>query len=104
MINSVSDNWSLTVTFVGGMLRLTPFASKRSAMVKPRSAITESPGSSKSSKPDFSNSSLSEMLPPCNLEINEIAPDGVMHTNALRVLWFLYDEKVNCCACGLDGD
>ena len=44
------------------------------------------------------------MLPPYNFEINEIAPVGVMHTNALRVLWFLYEEKVSCYACRLDGD
>ena len=65
---------------------MIPLASKRSAMVKPRSAMMESPGSSKSSKPDFSNNSLSEMLPPYNLEIYEMAPEGVMHTNALSVL------------------
>ena len=66
--------------------------------------MTESPGSSNSSRPEFKNNSRSDVLPPCNFEMKDIAPDGVIATSALRVLWFLYDEKVNCCACGLDGD
>ena len=75
-------------------------------MVKPRTAITESPVFNKLSKPDFWNNSLSEMLPPYNFETNEIhvAPVGVVHTNAIRVLWCLYEEKGSWCACGIDGD
>ena len=55
-------------------------------MVKPRSAIIESPGLSKLSKPDLSNSSLSDVLPPCNLDTKESAPDGVMQTKGVMIL------------------
>ena len=65
---------------------MTPLASSTSAMVKPRSAITESPISSRSSRPDCKNNSLSEIDPPYNFDTNDIAPDGVIDTNALRVL------------------
>ena len=34
--------------------------------------------------------------------MKQIAPDGVMPTMALKVLWFLYELKVSCCATGLD--
>ena len=29
------------------------------------------------------------------------APDGVIPASAFAVLWFLYEEKVSCCALGL---
>ena len=75
------------------MLSVTPFESRKSAtIVKLRSAMMESPASSLSSRPDFSNSSQLDMLPPYNLDTNEVAPDGVIH---ISVLWFLYEEKVN---------
>ena len=76
---------------MGGMLSVTPLESSKSAIVNPQSAMMESPASSLSSRPDFSKSSRSEMLPPYNFDTNEVAPDGVIHTNALSVLWFLYE-------------
>ena len=88
---------------MGGMFRLTPFATSRSAIVKPLSAITESPGSRISSSPLLRVSSLSEMLPPCNVDTKLIAPDGVIPISALRVLWFLYELNVSCYAIGLEG-
>ena len=58
-------------------------------MLKPLSAITASPASNKSSKPNCAVSSLSEILPPNNPETKHIAPEGVIPTNALNVFRFL---------------
>ena len=100
-IKSFSIGWS--ETFEGGIFRVAPLESKRSATVNPQSAITESPGSTSSKRDERINNSLSEIHPPYNLDTNEIASDGVMQMSAFRVLWFLYNEKVNCCACGSEG-
>ena len=98
VVSSLSVNWLLV--FIGGMFKVTFLAANRSAIVKPRSAITESPGSRRSNMPLSFVNCRSEMFPPWSLDTNEIAPEGV---TATRVLWFLYEEKVNCWACGLDG-
>ena len=68
-----------------------------SAMLNPLSAIIASPISSLLIRPDCITSSLSDMDPPYNGEMKDKAPDGVIPTKTLAVLWFLYDEKVNCC-------
>ena len=61
---------------------MTPLLCKRSNMLKPLSAITASPSSSKSNNPDWAVSSLSETLPPNNSETKQIAPEGVIPINA----------------------
>ena len=58
-------------------------------MSKPRSAITESPLSSKSNRPLFLVSSLSDIEPGKSLDTNAMAPLGEIPIKALKVLWFL---------------
>ena len=65
---------------------MIPLASSRSAMLKPLSAMTASPGSSLSSSPDKMNSSLSDTDPPYKGEMNENAPHGVIPASAFTVL------------------
>ena len=55
-------------------------------MLKPLSAITESPSSRYSNNPHSAVSFLSEMLPPNRSEMKHIAPEGDIAINALKVL------------------
>ena len=67
------------VVFVGGTFMQThTFAANRSAIVKPLSAITESPGSKMSSSP--------LLIERGNADTKLIAPDGVIPISALKVL------------------
>ena len=71
------------------MLRDTP-KGRTSSIVKPLSAITESPclkGSFR--KPLCSTISLSDILPVYNCPINVIDPLGEIPTSAFGVVWFL---------------
>ena len=75
----------------GGMFRLVP-KGKRSWIVKPLSAMTESPSlNSCARKPLQMTISLSEMLPvyTCNWFIKVTAPLGAIPINPLSVVWFL---------------
>jgi hypothetical protein len=72
-------------------------------MVKPRSAMTESPGSSKSKIPHCTVSSLSDTLPPNSLLIKQrstLGPRGVRWvvwwTATLRIAAFWYCRKISC--------
>ena len=75
--------------FLGGIFRVTPLQSNTSNILKPLSAIIESPGSNFSRSPDSMKSCLSDMDPPYIGENKENAPDGVMPAKTFTVLWFL---------------
>ena len=62
---STSDTANCTLPCSrGGMLSVTPFSAKRSWISNPRSAITLSPGSRRSNRPEFLVISRSETCPP----------------------------------------
>jgi len=73
----------------GGILSPTPFSLSKSSILKPLSAITESPRSSKSRIPLHLLISLSEIDPVCNEEISETAPCGVISINPFSVVLLL---------------
>jgi hypothetical protein len=80
------------------MFKATPFKSSKSAIVNPRSAMTVSPASNKDKSPHRSVSSRSDMLSPYSFNTKHIPPDGLTASKAFRVLGFLYEECINCCA------
>lgn len=80
-------------SFIGGMFRSTPHAANKSAIVKPRSAITESPGSNKSKIPLCMVSSLSDTQPPNILLTKQTSPDGVIPTNGFKCVVILVAAK-----------
>ena len=81
------------------MLRPTPISFRSSPIKKPRSAMTEEPGTSISScsNPDFWVYSMSEILAINKSEIKDTAPLGVHAIRNMAVLWCLYDDYVELC-------
>ena len=71
IVSSFCVNWSRVL--IRGILSLTPLASSISAMLKPRSAITESPGSSRPSRLLIHD----PIFPPYSCDTKNTAPDGV---------------------------
>ena len=73
-----------------GILQET-LSGKMSSMSNPRSAMTESPGSSLSKMPDLFVISLSDMRPPYSSEMNDSGPLtlGVHPTRIVNVFLFL---------------
>ena len=70
----------------GGIFKDTP-KGKMSLIVKPLSAITESPSlNGRSSMPDLSTISLCDILPVYSWLINVIAPDGEIPTSPFNVV------------------
>ena len=69
-----------------GMAKVAPLSSRRSRMVYPRSAITSSPASMTSRKPDSRTMYLSDTFPPNGAERYVKAPSGLIPTSTLAVL------------------
>ncbi len=76
------------------MLRLTPFLLNKFPIANPLSAITESPGSSKSRIPQDLVISLSEIDPVKRAETNETAQCGVIPIEPFSVVWDLYGNII----------
>lgn len=80
----------------GGIFRETP-RGRRSSIVNPLSAITESPLSNgKFRNPERVTISLSEMWPVYNWLTKVMAPPGEIPIKPFSVVWFLYELKVHC--------
>ena len=76
------------------MFKATPFKSSKSAMVNPRSAMTESPGSSKDKIPHCSVNFRSDILPPYSFDIKHIPPDGVIATRTFGYCGFCRKKRL----------
>ena len=68
------------------MFTVIPLLESKSAILKPLSAITASPVSNLSIKPDSMKSCRSDIEPPYKGDMNEKVPHGVMPARALAVL------------------
>ena len=77
-----------------GILSVAPYNPQLSAMLKPRSAKTRSPGRSFPSNPQCSVINLSDTRPPHPLEMKDTVPCGVIPIRNLAVLWCLYEDQV----------
>ena len=78
----------------GGILSVAPLSASAPLIRKPLSAITSSPYSILSRKPDSSTIFLSEADPVQSLDRKENEPDGVIDTSSFTVLWCLYELQV----------
>lgn len=78
----------------GGIINLALFLRRRSLMRNPLSAIISSPGRIRSKNPQSLVMYLSDTFPPHSFETYVMAPDGEIHTRALKVLCCLYELNV----------
>ena len=83
LTQSSSENRPGESVNLDGIFRVTDVAFSKSAILKPLSAFTESPSSSKSSSPHRDVNSLSDMLPSNKSEPKDIALHGEIAINAL---------------------
>ena len=74
---------------LGGMFSFTPIHKRSYVISKPLSAIMLSPTSNKSNRPERRVIALSDTEPQYRWDINVIAPDGLIATKPLKVLWCL---------------
>ena len=78
----------------GGIFNTIPLLAIVSWISNSLSAIIRSPGSSKSSNPDFSVNCLSHICPPHASDIKLTSPAGVHPTSTFQVLQLLYCEYI----------